>query len=138
MSFNTTAAWSTDRPAFPCWYTASSCEPRCPTFARFWNGAHWSAPIHRDDMADPMRLTRARLARGETQSDIVWQPIELKTWVEAELDVLTDDLWAADDAAEAEAKEVTAESAEASLRRALFMYELVTDRMRRLGLGESL
>jgi hypothetical protein len=68
--------WNTSTPATSDWYTASTCEPRVPTFRRYWNGRHWSTPIHCDDVSDPVRLERARTGRGETQDDVVWLAAE--------------------------------------------------------------
>ena len=67
---------STSTPTTPDWFKASTCLPRVADFCRYWDGAHWSAPIHREDMSDPVRLERARTSRGETQDDVVWLAAE--------------------------------------------------------------
>lgn len=70
------STWNTSTPATPDWFIASTCEPRKETYRRYWNGRQWSAPIHREDMSDPVRLERARTSRGETQDDVVWLAAE--------------------------------------------------------------
>ena len=124
--------WNTSTPTAPGWYTASTCEPRVTTFQRYWDGAHWSAPIHCEDVGDSVRLHRARTGRGETQDDVVWQALDLDALDDDALETLSADLWAADAKEEAEAKPVTRESALASVRFAQQMMRLVLYRRQRL------
>lgn len=124
--------WSTEQPTLTGWYIASTCEPRVADFFRHWNGTQWSAPVHREDMNDPVRLARARTSRGETQDDVVWQALDLDALDDDALETLSDDLWAADAKEEAEAKPVTRESALASVRFAQEMMSLVLYRRQRL------